>query len=54
MDDVVIRGGRDEAEFWLVHPLKVTELCELTTEGCALFDNIGWKVVRVVLRDKCT
>ena len=51
---VVIGGGGDEAKLRLVHPLKFTELYDLTTEDRALFDDIDRKVVWVVLHDECT
>ena len=34
VNDVIVRGGRNEAKFWLVHLLNLMKLRELTTEGC--------------------
>ena len=52
VDDVIVRGGRNEAKFWLVHLLNLTKLRELTTEGCMLFDDICWKIVQAILHNE--
>jgi len=52
--DVVIRGERNEAKLWLVHQLKLAKLHKLTTEDRALFDDVGWEFVRIMLRDEFT
>jgi len=49
--DVVIGGGENETEAWLVDMLKFAESGELTTEGCALPNDAGWQVVWAVLRN---
>ena len=54
IDDVVIGGGGDRVNCWLVHLLKFVKLHELATEGCVLFDDIRWKFGWVTLHDECT
>ena len=34
--------------------LKLTKLGKLTTEDCALFDDVGWEFVQIMLRNKFT
>lgn len=53
IDDVVIRGGGNEAKLWLVHLLKFAKLQELMAEGGALFDGISWKLAWIMLRNEC-
>lgn len=53
IDNIIIRGGRNQIKFRLVHPLKFAELHELTAERRALFDNAGREIVRVMFRDLC-
>lgn len=52
--DIVGGGGRNKAEAWLMHLLKFAKLHELTTKCCALFYDVGRKVVWVMLFDKRT
>ena len=52
VDDVIVRRGRNEAKFWLVHLLNLTKLRELMAEGCTLFDDIGWKIIQTMLHNE--
>ena len=36
----------------MVHLLNLMKLRELTAEGCTLFDDIGWKIIRAMLHNE--
>lgn len=51
VDDVTLSEVGGGGELWLVNLLILTELLELATEECALFDDFCWEVVWRVFCD---
>ena len=52
IDDIVVRRGRNETKFRLVHLLNLTKLHKLMTKDCALFNDVAQEFVRIVLRNE--
>ena len=47
-NNVIIGREVNAAKLRLIHVLEFAKLGELTTKGCALFDDIGRKLGRVI------
>ena len=52
VEDVVVGGEGGEAKFWLVYPLELAKLCELTANSRTQLNGAQRKIVRTLLCDK--